>query len=71
MGGGMVGDVGWVIYVVDERDQVTDIFSAVIGAFVVVELSYFLAKTRRAHVTVFLISGIIPLVPGRGLYRTM
>ena len=68
---GLVGAVGWLIYVVGELYQVSDIFSTFIGAFVVAELSYFLAKTRRAPVTVFLISGIIPLVPGIGLYRTM
>lgn len=68
---GAVGAIGWTIYTLGEMVHASPILSTFIAAFVVAECSYFLAKYKRAPVTVFLIAGIIPLVPGIGLYRTM
>lgn len=68
---GVVGSIGWTIYTLGEMYHVSPVLSTFIAAFVVAELSYLLAKSRQAPVTVFLIAGIIPLVPGIGLYRTM
>lgn len=68
---GVVGSIGWTIYTLGEMTHVSPIFSTFLAAFIVAECSYFLAKSKKAPVTVFLIAGIIPLVPGIGLYRTM
>lgn len=68
---GAVGALGWGLYTGGILLDYSDVFSSFIGAFAVAESSYFLAKSRCAPVTVFLISGIIPLVPGISLYRTM
>lgn len=68
---GIVGAAGWAVYILGHNMGYSDVLSTFIGALVVAQASYFLAKHRRAPVTVFLISGIIPLVPGIGLYRTM
>ena len=42
-------------------------FSILAGAF----LSHILARIMKAPVTVFLIAGILPSVPGAGIYRTV
>lgn len=68
---GAVGAIGWGLYTAGELLGYSSVFSTFVGALAVAEASYLLAKTRKAPITVFLISGIIPLVPGIGLYRTM
>lgn len=68
---GLVGAIGWGIYTAGELYHFSSVSSTFVAAFVVAQASYFLAKQKKAPVTVFLISGIIPLVPGIGLYRTM
>lgn len=67
---GFVGAIAWTIYLLLEK-QSSSVFASFIAALVVTSLSYILAKKRRTPITVFLIAGIIPLVPGLGLYRMM
>lgn len=67
----LVGAIGWGIYIIGIDLDYSDVLSTFVAALAVAQMSYFLAKKRRAPVTVFLIAGIIPLVPGVGLYRTM
>lgn len=67
---GSVGAIAWTFYLMMEKISST-VFSSFIAALVVTALSYILAKKRRTPITVFLIAGIIPLVPGLGLYRMM
>ena len=64
---GMIGGAGWLLYsLLDGR------FSAAAATFfaavLVMLLSRFFAVREKCPVTVFLISGIIPLVPGAGIY---
>lgn len=68
---GFVGSLGWGIYTAGEMFDYSTVLSTFVASLVIAQLSYFLAKSKRAPVTVFLIPGIIPLVPGVGLYRTM
>lgn len=64
-----IGAVGWGIYCV--LSQVTSAALATFTATVaVILLSRLCAIKERCPVTVFLISGIIPLVPGAGIYWT-
>lgn len=67
----LVGALGWGIYIIGVDLDYSVVLSTFVAALAVAQASYFLAKQRRAPVTVFLIVGIIPLVPGIGLYRTM
>lgn len=67
----LVGALGWGIYIIGVALEHSDLLSTFIAALAVSQVSYSLAKKRKAPVTVFLIAGIIPLVPGVGLYRTM
>lgn len=49
----------------------TVILSVLISTLVVTSLSRILANLRKVPVTVYLVSGIIPLVPGAGMYNTI
>lgn len=68
---GLVGGVGWLVYLLaqDPGGQGEGI-AALLATMVVLFLSRFLAIWKRCPVTVFLISGIFPLVPGAGIYWT-
>ena len=59
---GLCGSVAWGVYSLPVRG------SEVIASFAL--LSRFFAVKKRCPVTVFLIAGMIPLVPGIGLYWT-
>nr|WP_302600068.1 threonine/serine exporter family protein [uncultured Cellulosilyticum sp.] len=68
---GTVGALGWFIYLVGMKIGLTDVLATFLASLLVTQLSYVLSRRRKTPVTVFLIAGIIPLVPGLGLYRTM
>ena len=68
---GVIGAIGWLIYLVLNDQYHSPVLASFIAALVVTSLSYLLAKKRKTPITVFLVTGIIPLVPGIGLYRTM
>lgn len=69
---GMVGMLGWAVYLwgatAAGHNMVTASF---FGALTVAALSGILAITRKCPTTVFLICGIIPLVPGGGIFWTV
>lgn len=52
------------------KNGASTVLASFVAALVVTQASYFLSK-RRKTLLLFLIAGIIPLVPGLGLYRTM
>lgn len=68
---GTVGALGWAIYLFLEKIGASTVLASFVAALAVTQVSYFLSKYRKTPITVFLIAGIIPLVPGLGLYRTM
>lgn len=68
---GFIGAIGWGIYLLIEQLGYSPILATFLGAVFVAQLSSFFARKRKTPVTTFLIVGIIPLVPGLGLYRTM
>lgn len=66
---GIIGGVGWIVYAC----LVSDIGSPMASYFatvMIVILSRICAVKERCPVTIFLISGIFPLVPGAGIYWT-
>ncbi|WP_058486141.1 threonine/serine exporter family protein [Defluviitalea phaphyphila] len=68
---GFIGGFGWFIYLNFLTLTNSIVFSSFLGTLGVSILSRIFAKIRKVPVTIFLISGIIPLVPGAGMYRTM
>ena len=68
---GLAGMAGWGIYLALASAGSTHVVGAAfLGALTVAVISHLLAKVRRCPVTVFLICGIIPLVPGGGIFWT-
>lgn len=66
---GLTGMVGWAVYIM-LNSQFSLAGAAFSGALAVALTSTLLAVWRKCPTTVFLICGIIPLVPGGGIFWT-
>ncbi len=67
--GALTGMAGWLVYLLMEDCRIVPRFFA--ATIVVAALAELLARIFKAPATIFLIVGIIPLVPGGGMYYTM
>ena len=68
---GSVGAIGWWIYLLIEKQYPTlNILQAFVATMVVSLISHIFARVLKAPGTIFLIPGIMPMVPGAGMYRT-
>lgn len=69
LSGGLTGLAGWLVYrfVLGYGSAA---IAAFLGALVVVLISRMLTVRMKCPITIFLVSGIIPLVPGAGIYYT-
>lgn len=68
---GLTGAAGWAVELVAEHIKGNAILSAFFAALLVAVLSQIFARVSKAPVTVYLVTGILPLVPGVGMYRTV
>lgn len=66
---GVTGTLGWITYYLTVEYTSASVASF-LGALVVVLISRILTVKMRCPITIFLISGIFPLVPGAGVYYT-
>lgn len=66
---GFTGVMGWACYLASVSIFSTAI-ATFIGALVVMFLSKIFAKKLKCPMTVFLIAGIFPLIPGSSVYYT-
>ena len=70
-GCGVVGGMSWLIYLLTQSAlDCTETEAIFFAAVVVIFLSRLFAVGEGCPVTVFLITGIFPLVPGAGVYWT-
>lgn len=68
---GMTGMAGWIVYLmITEFTTISAAVGAFFGTLVVVLISRMLTVRMKCPITVFLVSGIFPLVPGAGVYYT-
>ncbi len=67
---GLVGASGWIIYFLLETHGSNMIVATTAGAIVLTIFARILATIRKKPVTVYLVTGIFPLVPGSGIYYT-
>lgn len=67
---GIIGCLGWLLYAVLVWAGLSVVESTVISTAAVTLSSRIAAVCSKTPVTVYLISGIFPLVPGAGIYRT-
>ncbi len=69
---GVIGAVGWVVFVYVRKDLEYSSFYANLFATISLSLlSELAARVFKQPVTVFVIPGIIPIVPGLGMYNGM
>lgn len=68
---GFIGAIGWVIYVYLFRITNNPVLSNFVPATVIGFLSEVCARKLKQPAIVFIIPGIILLVPGLGMYNTM
>lgn len=67
----ITGASGWVIYVLLDRCTSNPVFSNFTASFLVTLLSEVFARKFKKPAILYIIPGIIPLVPGLGIYNTM
>ena len=68
---GIVGASGWAMYLFSTHLDLSIVVSSFLASMVVSILSHILAIKRKNPVTTYQIAGIIPIVPGAGMYRTL
>lgn len=66
----VIAAVGWLVYLVTKEWGASAVMANFCSAMVISLLSHMAARILKAPVTVFLIGGILPVVPGAGMYRT-
>ncbi|MBQ8488542.1 MAG: threonine/serine exporter family protein [Pseudobutyrivibrio sp.] len=67
---GLSGAIGWIFYIIISAALSAPTLGNIVGSFLLTTFSRALAAKRKNPVTVYLISGIFPLVPGAGIYYT-
>jgi len=67
---GATGAVGWLVYLISLGLGMGTAGASFFAAVALTWVSRVFSFARRAPVTVFLICGIFPLVPGAGIYYT-
>ncbi|MCI5872970.1 MAG: threonine/serine exporter family protein [Roseburia sp.] len=67
---GLGGAIGWVVYLIFLGLGSGITIPNLIATFALTVFSRMIASIRKNPVTVYLISGIFPLVPGAGIYYT-
>lgn len=66
---GITGGLGWFIYLVLLGWNGDKAFANLGATLIVALLAHIMARIYKTPVTMFLIPGIIPLVPGAGMYE--
>ena len=66
---GTVSAVGWFVYLLSQQLGTDEVMATFLSAAAISIVSHIYARVFRAPVTVFLVAGILPTVPGAGMYR--
>lgn len=65
----IVGALGGFVYLLGVELELDAVMASFLSAFCVALLSHIFARVYKAPVTLFLIAGILPTVPGGGMYQ--
>ena len=69
---GTIGGIGWLIcWICTNPFHMSAVTGSFIATVFIVTASRIGSTVRKCPVTLFLIAGIFPLVPGIGIYRTI
>ncbi len=66
---GIIGAIGWIVYLLCIALNLSAVLSSFVSAFVVAIISVILSKILKAVTTIFFIPGILPIVPGLAMYK--
>ena len=68
---GLTGAVGWLVYILcEELLAMSAPVATLVAALPLTACARFFAIRHKAPITLFLLCGIFPLVPGAGIYYT-
>lgn len=68
---GLVGMIGWILFYMLGREGIDVVPATVLAAMLVAVLSHICARVFKTPIIIFIVSGIIPLVPGGIAYDAM
>ncbi|MDY0404592.1 threonine/serine exporter family protein [Virgibacillus sp. 179-BFC.A HS] len=68
---GLIGMFGWVLYYVLAEHGIDIVPATVLAAILVAVLTQICAKVYKTPIIIFIVGGIIPLVPGGMAYNAM
>lgn len=66
---GIVGGIGGFVYLLSVNMGQDVVLASFLSALAIALMSHTFARIFKAPVTIFLIAGILPTVPGAGMYR--
>ncbi len=66
-----IGGVGGLTYWFAVETGAGDILASFLSALLAAMMSHVFARINKVPVTTFLVGGVIPVVPGAGMYRTV
>ncbi len=67
---GLTGALGWTVYYCMTENGVNFVLSVLVSTFCLTILARCFAVLRKSPVTMYVLPGIFPLVPGAGIYYT-
>lgn len=67
---GVTGGVAWAVYYILTANGSGNVFASLIATFILTIMARSFAVIRKNPATVYLLTGIFPLVPGAGIYYT-
>lgn len=67
---GVTGAAGWLVYTLTLAAQPSPVIASLVAVLPLTALARLFSTRRKAPITLFLLCGIFPLVPGAGIYYT-
>lgn len=68
---GFGGALGWIVFITINQLFHTVVVATFVASFIIALVGEIFAITDKQPLTVYIIPGIVPLVPGFGLYNTI
>ncbi len=68
---GITGGSGWLAYLITMQSGTSLVAAAFFSSLSAALLSQIFARLLKAPVTIFLVAGILPTVPGASIYRSV
>ncbi|AJD92598.1 membrane protein [Jeotgalibacillus malaysiensis] len=68
---GLVGMLGWMAYFVLTFQGIGEVPATIAAAFMIAVISQAFSRVYKAPIIIYIVSGIIPLVPGGTAYNAM